>query len=142
MEAGKILLSALASRNPSGKNPNDRYPELSILLTDDSEIRELNSKFRNKDKATDVLSFSMTEGESGGVEIASLGDVVISVETARDQASELGVSLADELLRLLVHGVLHLVGYEHEDVTKEKALEMERREQELFEFLVQKLKLI
>ncbi len=121
------------------KNLRGDYPELSILLTDDSEIKELNSKFRNKDMATDVLSFPMTEGESGGVEAQSLGDVVISLETARVQAKELNVSLADETLRLLVHGVLHLVGYEHENVSKEKALEMESREQELFELTVEKL---
>jgi len=136
MEAGRILLSALALRNPSGKNP-----ELSILLTDDSEIKELNSKFRNKDKATDVLSFSMHEGESGGVEAPSLGDVVISLETAEQQATELNVSFSDEIIRLLVHGVLHLVGYEHEGVDDQKVREMEGKEQELFEILLKELSL-
>jgi len=85
--------------------------ELSILITSDEEIRELNRIYRNKDKATDVLSFPMWE-EVGGWKL--LGDVVISVDTARAQAKELGTSLEEEVKRLLIHGIVHLLGYDHE----------------------------
>jgi probable rRNA maturation factor len=95
--------------------------ELSVVLTDDVEIRELNGVFRQRDKATDVLAFAMREGEplGGASAVAAgkpgeiLGDVVISVETARRQAKEHGRTLAAELQMLLAHGLLHLIGYDH-----------------------------
>jgi probable rRNA maturation factor len=95
--------------------------ELSVALTDDVEIRELNGVFRQRDKATDVLAFAMREGEplGGGATVAPgssgeiLGDVVISVETARRQAKEHGRTLSAELQMLLAHGLLHLIGYDH-----------------------------
>jgi probable rRNA maturation factor len=83
--------------------------EVSVLLTGDGGIRELNRRFRKKDKATDVLSFPA--GETGG-EIA--GDLAISVETALRQAEQMGHSLEAELKILLLHGLLHLAGYDHE----------------------------
>ena len=107
--------------------------ELSVLFTTDEEIKALNNQFRNKDKATDVLSFSQLEGE--GISSNILGDVVISVETAKKQSEELGHSLSQEILRLFIHGLLHLAGYEHEDVSDEKKLEMEKKEEQLFEKL-------
>ncbi len=95
--------------------------ELSVVLTDDVEIRELNGVFRQRDKATDVLAFAMREGEplGGGAAVAPgssgeiLGDVVISVETARRQAREHGRTLIAEMQMLLAHGLLHLIGYDH-----------------------------
>ncbi len=113
--------------------------DLSILLTDDSEIQSLNKKFRDKDCPTDVLSFSMFEelaGEVSVVEPVGLGDVVISLETAKKQAKELGVSLSDELFRLLIHGTLHLLGYDHVDVSPEEVEAMETKEQYLFELVL------
>ncbi|MEE8409113.1 MAG: rRNA maturation RNase YbeY [Myxococcota bacterium] len=90
--------------------------DLSIVITDDASIRELNETWRGRDEATDVLSFSQLEGEGpgplGGRRV--LGDVVISIETASSQAETAGHSLDEEVQRLLVHGVLHLVGYDHE----------------------------
>ena len=83
-----------------------RDVELSILLTDDDGIRGLNRDYRGKDKPTDVLSFPMED------EIM-LGDVVISTERASEQAAEFRVSEDEELSRLLVHGILHLVGHDH-----------------------------
>jgi probable rRNA maturation factor len=91
--------------------------ELSIALTDDREIHELNRSFRRRDKPTDVLAFAMREGEgpprSGASDSELLGDVVISVDTARRQASRRGRSLANEVRVLLAHGLLHLLGYDH-----------------------------
>ncbi len=93
--------------------------ELSILLTDDEEIKSLNSAFRKKDRATDVLSFPIDE-IVGGRKI--LGDVVISVDTAKKQARERGITLREEVTRLLVHGILHLLGYDHEKGGEEEKL--------------------
>jgi rRNA maturation RNase YbeY len=81
--------------------------ELSIALTDDAGIQELNSTWRDKNKATDVLSFPQ---DLPGL----LGDLVISVETAQEQAEQRDHGLRDELRILLVHGVLHLCGHDHE----------------------------
>jgi len=104
--------------------------ELSIVITDDEEIRALNRQYRGLDRATDVLSFSQLEGEGGAAGEELLGDVVISWERAVSQGGELGHGTREELKKLLVHGVLHLVGYEHEGESKEEAekmMEMEDR---------------
>jgi probable rRNA maturation factor len=85
--------------------------ELSIVLVSDAQIRRLNKLYRNKDKPTDVLSFPIGEKVNGWL---ILGDIVISVDTAKKQAQELGYSLEEELKRLLVHGLVHLLGYDHE----------------------------
>jgi probable rRNA maturation factor len=91
--------------------------ELSLMLCDDETIRSLNAQWRGKDSPTDVLSFPQEEALSPG-QFAQppplLGDVVISFETAARQAAELGHSLEHELRALLVHGLLHLLGYDHE----------------------------
>ncbi|MEQ1500662.1 MAG: rRNA maturation RNase YbeY [Myxococcota bacterium] len=92
--------------------------ELSLVVCDDAFIRPLNRDWRGKDAPTDVLSFPQEEAEAPGVFAEPppmLGDVVISAETARRQAAELGHPVEVELRALLVHGVLHLVGYDHED---------------------------
>jgi probable rRNA maturation factor len=96
--------------------------ELSVSVTDDREIRELNRVFRHRDRATDVLAFAMREGapsgasseRSGAARAEILGDVVISVETARRQAIRERRPLQDEMRMLLAHGLLHLVGYDHQ----------------------------
>jgi len=85
--------------------------ELSIALVSDAQIKRLNKLYRNKDKPTDVLSFPIGEKVNGWL---ILGDIVISVDTAKRQAQELGYSLEEELKRLLVHGLVHLLGYDHE----------------------------
>lgn len=81
--------------------------ELSVSLVDDPRIRKLNREWRGKDRATDVLSFEQDDP-------AILGDVVLSIDTAQRQADDGGWTLEEELNRLLLHGVLHLLGYEHE----------------------------
>ncbi|MGH7897118.1 MAG: rRNA maturation RNase YbeY [Candidatus Binatia bacterium] len=107
--------------------------ELSIRLVRDPEIHALNRDWRGKDRPTDVLSFSLREGKFGDVSRA-LGDVVISLETAARQAAECRRSLADEVDRLLVHGILHLAGYDHE-VSPREERRMRRKERELRGFL-------
>lgn len=108
--------------------------EVSVLFTDDDEMRGLNKRYRKIDKATDVLSFEMDDlggGEGGPV---MLGDIVISVERARVQAASYGVAPAEETARLLVHGALHLLGYDHEKGGKEAA-RMKRKEAALLKSL-------
>ena len=86
--------------------------ELSIALVGDREMRPLNARYRKKKQTTDVLSFLVeTQPISGG---KILGDVVISVEQARRQAKERGTTLKSEVVSLLIHGILHLLGYDHE----------------------------
>jgi probable rRNA maturation factor len=97
--------------------------ELSVVLVDDEEMTRLNGEFRQVDSTTDVLSFSMQEGEFGDVCPELLGDVVISAPTAQVM-SELNHSPLDSVLDLLlVHGVLHLIGYDHEQ-GEEEAIRM------------------
>jgi len=102
---------------------------LSVLFTSDPVIQELNATYRGKDQSTDVLSFSQLEGDS--VLSQSLGDIVISLDKAKHQATEFGVTIAQELSRLLVHGLLHLFLYDHENVSEEEAMKMFERQDEL-----------
>lgn len=99
---------------------------ISVLYINDIEMQKLNKDFRGKDKPTDVLSFAMRDGEQfpKAEQIENLGDIVISLDTAKRQAEEFGVIIEDEIRRLLVHACLHLLGYEHEDVSDDKAKEM------------------
>jgi len=114
--------------------------EVSIALVDDSYIRELNRQYRHKDWATDVLSFAMQEDTGDEPPVAGdeetgpvLGDVVISLETAQRQAVEYGHSFQREAAYLVVHGVLHLLGYDHEaDADREV---MRAREEEILGLL-------
>lgn len=108
--------------------------EVSILLTDDQNIRILNKQYRDIDESTDVLSFSQHEGAEDfpcAEEENLLGDIVISVETARRQAEQRDVGLDEELEMLLVHGLLHLLGYDHAQPQEAEA--MFARQAELLE---------
>jgi len=87
--------------------------ELSITLTDNETIRQINRQWRKKDKPTDVLSFPIDE-RPPGYRYRLLGDVVISLPYAKKQAEEIGTSYEEEIIRLLTHGILHLLGYDHE----------------------------
>ncbi|MCL5045193.1 MAG: rRNA maturation RNase YbeY [Deltaproteobacteria bacterium] len=114
--------------------------ELSLALIDDSAMRCLNARFRGKDRATDVLSFGQSQGEAGALPLRQsrdpggpptvLGDIVISLETACRQARHLGVCPFERLRRLVIHGLLHLLGYDHEG-SPAGARRMYRREREL-----------
>lgn len=103
--------------------------ELSILLCDDAFIQDLNAQWRQKDEPTDVLSFAMGEGEDADLTPDLLGDIVISIETAARQGEALGLTLDEEVRVLLVHGLLHLLGYDH--IEPDDATEMRAREAEL-----------
>jgi probable rRNA maturation factor len=119
----KIVLDAL------GLGPS----ELSVRFVRDAEIRRLNRDYRGKDRPTDVLAFSLREGRFGEVSRA-LGDVVISLETAARQGEANALSLAEEVDRLLVHGILHLAGYDHE-VSPREERRMKRKERQMHRLL-------
>jgi probable rRNA maturation factor len=104
--------------------------QVTILLVGDRAIRTLNRRWRGKDAATDVLSFSQREGEGGALHPELLGDVVVSVATTKRQAQENRCCLAAELDRLVAHGLLHLLGYEHEGDAAGARI-MRRREEAL-----------
>jgi probable rRNA maturation factor len=107
--------------------------ELSILFVGDRAMRTLNRRYRGKDKTTDVLSFSMREGTFPHIQPDVLGDIVIAVPTAARQAAEAGHALGREIEFLLVHGLLHLLGYDHE--RGGEARRMKRREIQLLKRL-------
>ena len=93
--------------------------EVGLRLTTDREIRVLNREFRGKDKPTDVLAFAQREGPTGALHPQVLGDIVISVDTARRQAKR---GLPAELLHLASHGLCHLLGYDHRDDAEERVM--------------------
>jgi probable rRNA maturation factor len=107
-----------------------RESELSILLVDDDEMQRLNREYLSRDHPTNVLAFAMTEGEDRHLNPSVLGDVVVSTETAQREALQRGVTLEEEMALLLAHGILHLLGYDHEDAP-EAAAHMEAKEQEI-----------
>ncbi len=106
--------------------------ELSILFVDDHRIQALNREYRRKDHPTNVLSFSMREGDFSQVTPELLGDVVISVDTAAAEAESAGIPLGEHMAWLLIHGILHLFGYDHEK-SPQQADEMETRTKQLMQ---------
>jgi probable rRNA maturation factor len=108
---------------------------ISLLFVDDKEIRRINRRYLNRDYRTNVISFSLTEGEFGEINSNILGDIVISVQTAFKDAEKSGIDFNDELAFLMIHGVLHLLNYNHENASKVKTQEMKKKEQELFYML-------
>jgi probable rRNA maturation factor len=99
--------------------------EISVTLLDDDQIRRLNAEYLGKDVPTDVLAFAL------GDEKAPLGDVYVGFDQARRQAAELGVPVTEELVRLVVHGTLHTLGYDHPEGTEREGSPMFVRQEEL-----------
>jgi len=116
LRAGRVL-AALGRRDA----------ELSVALVDDAAIAALNGRYRGRARPTDVLSFSLLQGDHAERRGALLGDVVIGVETAARQARRRRVRLDDEVARLLIHGVLHLVGHDHEEPDEARRMRAEER---------------
>ena len=109
----------------------DPKAEIGLMFVDNEQIQEMNRTYRDKDSATDVLSFPMYEADEAidDEDEILLGDIVISLERAAEQAEEYGHSLEREVMYLLVHGLLHLAGYDHMEDDEKK--EMRQREEEL-----------
>jgi len=107
--------------------------ELSILIVDDEEIQKLNTEYRGKEKPTNVLSFPMREGEPPYIS-PLLGDIVISSETNKKEADEAGITFDERFSQLLIHGILHLIGYDHE-LSDDHAVAMEEKSLELLKII-------
>lgn len=106
---------------------NNTRSELSIVLIDDEGIAELNQAYRGIAGPTDVLSFSLLEGVHSDHRGALLGDVIVSLDTASRQARRGGRSLEDEVVRLIIHGTLHLLGHDHERAEEARVMRAEER---------------
>ncbi|MEK3991235.1 rRNA maturation RNase YbeY [Robertmurraya sp. FSL R5-0851] len=102
--------------------------ELSVTFVDNNRIQDINREYRGKDKPTDVISFALEELGEGEIQISGanmprvLGDIIISIDKAREQATDYGHSVERELGFLAVHGFLHLLGYDHETEEEEKEM--------------------
>ena len=112
--------------------------EVSVSLVGDGQIRELNRRYLDRDKPTNVLAFSMREGAFVSLHPQLLGDVVISVDTARRQSNRFGLKEMELVILLLIHGILHLLGYEHEG-TKKGSNEMALKQKELFRRVIKEI---
>lgn len=114
--------------------------EISVVITDNAHIRELNHLYRGIDAPTNVLSFSMLEGEFGSIGNL-LGDLVVSAERAEEEAREFGITTDERMSQLLIHGILHLIGYDHDDQSEddefvsENFREMERKSLEILSLI-------
>jgi probable rRNA maturation factor len=115
-------LATLAVLTKLGFDAFGEALEVGVRLSDDGELRALNQQYRHMDKATNVLSFPASDCVAGALPTPppagaplALGDVVLGLETVRAEATDQGKTLADHLRHLVVHGVLHLAGYDHED---------------------------
>ena len=108
--------------------------EISILIVDDPQMEKLNWKYLNRNGPTNVIAFPMREGEFSHLSPQLLGDVVISTETAAKEAQNSDMSVEQRLKELLVHGILHLLGYDHE-TSEQDARKMEEKSQKLLELI-------
>lgn len=130
--AKQIQTAAAAILNALGC-PDDT--ELSVTIVGDRSIRIINRDYLGRDKPTNVIAFSLHEGEFAGMNPQALGDVLISADTAAREAEAGGMEFAERLLFLLLHGILHLCGYDHERSGEAAAQRMERKERQLFRLL-------
>ncbi|TWF53106.1 rRNA maturation RNase YbeY [Neorhizobium alkalisoli] len=123
----KVLGAAAAFLAKNEDQPFPKMaPEVSLVFTNDAAIKEINAEWRGKDKPTNVLSFPAFPLEPGGMPGPMLGDIVVARETVEREAVDLDKTFDDHLTHLLVHGFLHLFGYDH--IETEEAEEMEALE--------------
>ena len=127
--ADKAVRAALLQTSEGELITKSAYVEVSIKLSDDAEVQQLNAAYRGKDKPTNVLSFPMIQedlietidiGDDGET---LLGDIILARETCAREAQERGISLADHATHLIVHGTLHLLGHDHENDAEADAME-------------------
>jgi probable rRNA maturation factor len=121
-KTAQVLLNALGS--PDG--------ELSIVIMDDPQIQALNQQYLNRPWPTNVIAFPMQEGDFSDINPDLLGDVVISIDTAAREARDLGIDFEERFNFLLIHGILHLFGYDHETCDEDERI-MEEKSEELYE---------
>jgi probable rRNA maturation factor len=109
---------------------------ITMILTDNEFIRDINRRYRNQDRPTDIITFAYRENPfpQNGSEVEHLGDIYLSLEKALENSQEYGVDFISELKLLLVHGVLHLIGYDHE-LSEREEKKMREREEEILKML-------
>jgi len=100
-----------------------------VIFVDDKFMRQLNKKFTKRNRTTDVLSFGMRGGEPEAIEYPSLGDIYVSLDRAKTQAEEYGIGFEEEVERLVAHGLLHLLGYDHKGKNEESIM---REKEEMY----------
>ena len=122
----KIVAKTLALEKKKGYS-------VSILLTDNREVRRINRRYLHHDYATDVISFWLDRGTLTPKEASHLGDMAVSVQMARSMSKRLGVPFKEELARYLIHGTLHLLGYN--DVVKKDRIRMHRRQESILKII-------
>jgi len=120
----KDILNALACNNA----------ELSILIVDDPQIAILNKKYLHRSGPTNVIAFPMRTDPFSNINPELLGDVVISIETAEKEGKSIGISMEERFTQLLVHGILHLLGYDHEK-SEQEADKMEKKSDEILKLI-------
>ncbi len=108
---------------------------ISLILVNEKEITEINRRYLNRSYPTNVLAFSLSQGEYGDINPDILGDIVISVDKAYHDACHSGIEFNDELAFLVIHGILHLLDYDHGNVRSKKTQQMKAKERELFYML-------
>lgn len=108
--------------------------ELSILIVDDSQIAILNKKYLHRNGPTNVIAFPMRTDPFSNINPELLGDVVISIETAEKEGKNIGISIEERFTQLLVHGILHLLGYDHE-MSEQEADKMEKKSEEILKLI-------
>jgi len=111
--------------------------EISITFVDDATIRQINKQYLSKDRPTNVISFPLQEGEFCDINPQMLGDIVISVDTAERDSVKGNLSFDEEILFLIIHGLLHLNGYNHENTSIAQSRKMQKKEKELYSLLTQ-----
>jgi probable rRNA maturation factor len=108
--------------------------ELSILIVDDPQIAILNKKYLHRNGPTNVIAFPMRTDQFSNINPELLGDVVISIETAEKEGKNTGISMEERFTQLLVHGILHLLGYDHE-TSEQEADKMEKKSEEILKLI-------
>ena len=131
----KISMTTIQQKTTDILNALDYHDaELSILIVDDSQIAILNKKYLHRHGPTNVIAFPMRTDPFSKINPELLGDVVISIETAEKEGKSIGISMEERFTQLLVHGVLHLLGYDHE-TSEQEADRMEKKSDEILKLI-------
>jgi len=122
----KVKIRSLKILAENILDSEDQNTCVDLILVDDKFMRDLNRRFTGRNKTTDVLSFGMKEGKPESVEYPNLGDIYVSLDLAQRQSEEYGVKFEEEVRLLVIHGLLHLLGYDHKN--KNQATIMRKKE--------------
>ena len=131
----KISMTTIQQKATDILNALDYHDaELSILIVDDPQIAILNKKYLRRNGPTNVIAFPMRTDQFSNINPELLGDVVISIETAEKEGKNIGISMEERFTQLLVHGILHLLGYDHEE-SEQEADKMEKKSAEILKLI-------